>query len=167
MAGKDKKDFPHSYGWKSKRNYHQVRDRNGVTVAYIITVNGQDIAVSKEVYQAYSQSDRRERYLSEMDQDHGTVLFGDLNMAGTSRSELISGTSANSPEEIVGKLDMLTRLHECLDMLPNAEKKFLMFRYWKGMSQTALAKQLGVSQQAISGQEKLILRKLKKFLKNF
>ena len=51
--------------WQEKRNYQHVRDEAGNVRSNIITVDGIDVEVSDEVYLAYTQLDRRERYLME------------------------------------------------------------------------------------------------------
>ena len=51
--------------WQKDRNYKRVKDENGNVIANIITVFGQDVEVSDEVFAAYSQMDRRERYAEE------------------------------------------------------------------------------------------------------
>ena len=47
------------------RNYKRVKDKDGNVVANIITVFGQDVEVSDEVFAAYSQMDRHARYIGE------------------------------------------------------------------------------------------------------
>lgn len=51
--------------WQENRNYRKIRDENGTVVANIITVDGRDVAVTEDVFAAYAQMDRRERYLNE------------------------------------------------------------------------------------------------------
>ena len=53
------------YNWKDTRNYRRFRDENGNVIANIIYVDGEEVAVSDEVYEAYASMDRRERYLEE------------------------------------------------------------------------------------------------------
>ena len=48
--------------WQESRNYRRVRDENGRVIANIITVDGIDVEVGEEVFLAYSQMERRERY---------------------------------------------------------------------------------------------------------
>ena len=57
------------YNWKDTRNYRRFRDENGNVIANIIYVDGEEVAVSDEVYEAYASMDRRERYLEERDND--------------------------------------------------------------------------------------------------
>lgn len=51
--------------WQESRNYRQIRNQSGEIIANIITVDGTDVEVPVDVYQAYAQADRRERYLLE------------------------------------------------------------------------------------------------------
>ena len=51
--------------WQESRNYRRIKNENGEVIANIITVDGVDVEVTEEVYLAYSQMDRRERYLME------------------------------------------------------------------------------------------------------
>ncbi len=38
------------YNWKDARNYRRFRDENGNVIANIIYVDGEEVAVSDEVY---------------------------------------------------------------------------------------------------------------------
>ena len=39
------------YNWKDTRNYRRFRDENGNVIANIIYVDGEEVAVSDEVYE--------------------------------------------------------------------------------------------------------------------
>ena len=51
--------------WQEERNYRRVRNEGGEVIANIITVDDMDVEVPEDVYLAYSQADRRERYITE------------------------------------------------------------------------------------------------------
>ena len=51
--------------WQEERNYRRVRSEAGEVIANIITVDGMDVEVPEDVYLAYAQADRRERYITE------------------------------------------------------------------------------------------------------
>ena len=51
--------------WQKDRNYKRVKDKDGNVIANIITVFGQDVEVSDEIFDIYSQMDRRARYIGE------------------------------------------------------------------------------------------------------
>jgi len=59
--------------WQEERNYRRVRSEAGEVIANIITVDGMDVEVPEDVYLAYSQADRRERYITE-EQSSGKLL---------------------------------------------------------------------------------------------
>ena len=44
--------------WQKNRNYKRVKDKDGNVVANIITVFGQDVEVSDEIFATYAQVDR-------------------------------------------------------------------------------------------------------------
>jgi RNA polymerase sigma factor (sigma-70 family) len=52
--------------WKDECNYRRIKDENGVMTANVIMIDGQDIPVSAEVYEAYSQMGRQERYQEQL-----------------------------------------------------------------------------------------------------
>ena len=53
--------------WQKNRNYKRVKDKDGNVVANIITVFGQDVEVSDEIFAAYTHMDRpmRATYVGE------------------------------------------------------------------------------------------------------
>lgn len=51
--------------WQENRNYRHIYDSDGNVTENIITADDQDVAVSEEVFLAYSQADRRERYIED------------------------------------------------------------------------------------------------------
>ena len=51
--------------WQESRNYRRFKNEKGEVVRRVITVDEQDIEVSEEVFLAYSQAERRERYIAE------------------------------------------------------------------------------------------------------
>ncbi len=64
--------------WQKGRNYRRVKDESGHVVRYIITIDGADIEVTEDVFLAYSQAERRERYLEERDQERGLLHLSAL-----------------------------------------------------------------------------------------
>ena len=64
--------------WQKSRNYRRLKDENDKTIAHIITVDGVNVEVTEEVFLAYAQADRRERYLLE-DTKKGKELLGPID----------------------------------------------------------------------------------------
>ena len=73
---------------------------------------------------------------------------------------------APSPEEALLHEIELENLRCTVEQLSDDEKFLLHLRYWCELSQVEIARQLGTTQQSVSYQERCILRKLKKLLKN-
>ena len=59
--------------WQENRNYRRIRNEEDEVIARIITVDGVDVEVTEEVFLAYSQAERRERYITE-EVEPGMVL---------------------------------------------------------------------------------------------
>lgn len=55
--------------WQKNRNYKRVKDKDGNVVANIITVFGQDVEVSDEIFTAYMQMDNHAPCVCLPDQD--------------------------------------------------------------------------------------------------
>lgn len=49
--------------WQENRNYRRIKNENGEVIANSITVEGQDVEVSEDIFNAYAQADRRETAL--------------------------------------------------------------------------------------------------------
>ena len=84
--------------WQEERNYRRIRNEQGQIVANIITVDGVDVAASDEVYLAYSQADRRERYMTE-EAEAGKVLSLDKLLEDHVPLESLGAEQAESAEE--------------------------------------------------------------------
>ena len=57
------------YNWKNARNYRRFRDENGNVIANIIYIDGEEVAVSDEVYEAYQYPGRAFLLYMGSDQD--------------------------------------------------------------------------------------------------
>jgi RNA polymerase sporulation-specific sigma factor len=75
--------------------------------------------------------------------------------------------SGFSPENLASQEDMIEdtvgkiALREAVETLPEWEKKLILLRYFKNLTQSQTARFLGVSQVKISREEKKILEKLR------
>ncbi len=72
-----------------------------------------------------------------------------------------------SPEKVIGednieKASLSIALRELVFSLPEEEKKLIVLRYFKGLTQEQTARMLGMSQVKVSREEKRILGKLRK-----
>ena len=82
--------------WQHERNYRMIKVNNQV-IAYQISVEGKSIEVTKEVYQAYAQMDRRERYLKEADMTVGLLCIPELLDRQAEPAEEDDNTSIDGP----------------------------------------------------------------------
>ena len=69
-----------------------------------------------------------------------------------------------TPEELAIQRDESRRLHNAISLLPENQQKLVFNVYFNGQSLTEIAKQEGVSYQAIQNRMAKILKKLKTFL---
>ena len=51
--------------WQKTRNYWRMKDENGNVIANVITVFGEKIEVSDELFTMYAHMDAHERYIME------------------------------------------------------------------------------------------------------
>ncbi len=150
--------------WQESRNYRRFKDENGEVVRRIITVDGVDVEVSEEVFLAYSQADRRERYVEES--ERGKVvslerLLADgapLHKLGIEPIESAEDTTVNlETENEFAKL--LSALPEVLAELTYEDRELIDALYFKGIPAREYARQLGIYHRAV------IYRRDKVFLK--
>ena len=87
--------------WQENRNYRKIRDENGTVIANIITVDGRDVAVTEDVFAAYAQMDRRERYLSETILPTGKVLSMEQLAEDGVLPDYVGAETAPSAEDCV------------------------------------------------------------------
>ena len=57
-------------------------------------------------------------------------------------------------------------LHQCLQMLPEADQALIQAIYFSGETESSYAKLIGLTQPGVSKRHKKILEKLRKFMNN-
>ena len=119
------------YNWKDTRNYRRFRDENGNVIANIIYIDGEEVAVSDEVYEAYASMDRRERYLEERDNDDKPLSVDALLEEGYSEAALCS---AENLEDMIADKLLVKRLHAVLETLTPADREMIHAVFFDGLS---------------------------------
>lgn len=131
-----------------------------------------DVSISPEVLKALKQSDRKMEYM-EVDLKRGRNRRDKgKNLKKTKRSKEISldvffdenvefASQELSPEETIVYCDEIRRLRQALALLKPDEYSLIHAVYYKGISEEALGKEKGISQQGISKQLIGILKKLR------
>ena len=157
--------------WKKNRNYRKVRQEDG-SIAYVITIDGEDHSVSAEVYRAYSQADRRERYLVEAESAETILSIEKMTEDGVRLEKYTIAHAASaetlllSQEEAAEREAMLNAVSAALLRLPREDRTLIYSLFFQGVSARQMAQDLGVSDMAIRKRRDRILKKLKLFLKN-
>jgi RNA polymerase sigma factor (sigma-70 family) len=145
-----------------------------------ISIQGQLVPVTEEIYLTYYRARRRMRYY-EHDIKTGKpirnqegVITGYKPPKEDSLDRLLETgmdfpDSVNVEETIINAM-IVTKLHEVLGELTDSERELIDALFFSndgdGMNERKYAKQIGVSQQSINERKQRILRKLKKLLEN-
>jgi DNA-directed RNA polymerase specialized sigma24 family protein len=147
--------------WQKIRNYRQKQHEDG-TVTYSITVDGQNVEVSPEVYKAYSQADRRERYLEE--RDEGRIVSLEWIAANDMLLEFFTDMSVESAEDTVLKNLLSGQVMSILGSLEPEEQQLINALILDGVTERTYAKAIGMSQKGVNKRRKKILRTIFDFL---
>ena len=154
------------YNWKDTRNYRRFRDENGNVIANIIYIDGEEVAVSDEVYEAYASMDRRERYLMD-ESDTPQDLSFERCVEDCVPFELLHENGCGSLEEDLERKEMLCILHKALQSIPAEEQEFIRELFFLHRTTRELAQKYGVSQPAVVKRKQRVLSTLKKYFENF
>ena len=133
---------------------------------YYITINGEKICVSEEVYNAYRQMRRHERTLAEKDSRNYVLKYEGFADGEITGEEQIYDFLQPSVEELALTNLIYRKLHRAIEMLPQAEKELISDLYFNGYSMRTIAEKRGVSHMTIQRQVQKILTKLKNFIKS-
>ena len=154
--------------WQESRNYRQVKNDAGEIISYIITVDGID--VPEDVYRAYSQADRRERYVRE-EMEAGKLLSLDKLLEDDVPLEplgvdLVPSAEATTleQEESSETAMQLKKLTEALSGLDTAERQLLQALYFEGIPAREYARQLGVYHRTVLYRRDKLLEKLRRMI---
>ena len=157
--------------WQDDRNYRKIRQPDG-TVKNLIFVDGQAVEVTDEVFAAYSQMDRQERYQEELLQDNPHVSLEKLADACVPIEEYML-EQAPSPEDICISMEdaaeqaaLLRLLPEALEQLTESERELIRALYFEGVPVREYARQKGVRLFVIQKRRDRILAKLKNIFEN-
>lgn len=156
--------------WQEERNYRRIYNEAGEVIANIITVDGVDVNVAEDVYLAYSQADRRERYVRE-EMESGKLLSLDklledevpLEPLGVDLVPSAEDTTLEQEETSETAMQM-KRLTEALSELNAAERQLLQALYFEGIPAREYARQLGVYHRTVLYRRDQLLEKLRRMI---
>lgn len=153
--------------WQKNRNYKRLKDAQGNIIANIITVDGKDVKVSDEVFQAYTQADRRERYISE-EVEPGIVLSLDKLVEDSVPLETLGVPQAASAEDSLLNQERYTekeaqikKIRLALKSLTDDEKQLIQALYFDCIPAREYARHLGVQLRTVQYRRNKILEKLR------
>lgn len=156
--------------WQEERNYRHIRNEAGEVIANIITVDGMDVEVPEDVYLAYSQADRRERYVRE-EMEAGKLLSLDKLLEDEVPLEPLGVELALSAEDTTLEREegnetakQLKKLTEALSGLNTAERQLLQALYFEGIPAREYARQLGVYHRTVLYRRDKLLEKLRRMI---
>ena len=152
--------------WQKNRNYKRVKDKDGNVVANIITVFGQDVEVSDEIFDTYSQMDRHARYIGE-----DIPAENEISLERTMEDGIHIETLENaepSAEEICIEHENAKMREEQAKYLPivlaklsDDEKRLIDALYFRGLGVREYAREISVPPMKIVRDRNRILDKLK------
>lgn len=146
------------YNWKTERNYKRLRDENGNVIANVIYVDGVEVPVSDEVYEAYASMDRRERYLEEREGNEKPLSFETLLEQGYSENALCS---TENLEDIVSNKLLSKKLMTVLENLGMPDQEMIRAVFFDGLSMREYAKRIGVYPRAVVYRMERLLKTLR------
>ena len=131
---------------------------------YYIKVKGTPVTVSEEVYKAYCQGERNERYFRESDIRNRTFFYDALDTEELKGSDMFWDPSAESVEEAAEKRWLLEKLRQAISQLAPDERDMLYRLYLRGDSLRAFSKDMGIPLSTAHARHRRLLEKLKKNL---
>ena len=143
--------------WQKDRNYRKYANEDG-SFTYTITVDGEDVEVNEEIYKAYSQADRRERYCAE--RDAGRLLSAERLEEDGILLESLLDERVESAEDAVIQSMLIEQAIASLSLLPMDDQDLIRAVVMEGITEQDYANAIGVTQVAIHKRKKRILKKL-------
>jgi DNA-directed RNA polymerase specialized sigma subunit, sigma24 homolog len=133
---------------------------------YYIKLKNTQIPVTEEIYKAYCQGARKERYFRESDIHNQTFFYDALDTEELNGSDMFSDPAAESVEDAVQKHILLEKLKEIIGRLPKEEQHLLSRLYVYGDSLRQLSRTLDIPVTTLQARHQRLLKKLKKNLEN-
>jgi RNA polymerase sigma factor (sigma-70 family) len=170
--------------WRRNRNFRKCENADG-SYTHTVTVDGEDVEVSAEVYKEYATGSRKMEYM-EFDLKRDRVLKDTEGKAvldenglpfalperEVSLDKLIDEdwdykSSEPSPEDafISAVGSEVEELHRCITLLTNDEQALIKALFFEGIEEQAYADMLGIKRQNVNKRKLRILKKIKKFLR--
>ncbi len=131
---------------------------------YYIKIREKQIPVTEEVYKAYCQGARKERYFRESDIRNQTFFYDALDTEELNGCDMFWDADAQSVEEAAEKNILLEKLKRHVKELGAQEQELIIRLYVYGESLRQLAKETGIPVTTLHARHQRLLKKLKKTL---
>lgn len=153
--------------WQENRNYRKIRDDSGEVIVHIITVDGIDVSVTEDVFEAYARIDRRERYLSEDVPAGGQQLSLEQMAEDGVLPDYVGEEMSPSAEDCCLRKELSGMLLAALLSLEDRDRQLITALFYDHLSTREYARRLGVTQRAVIKRRDRILKELKKYFEKF
>lgn len=147
--------------WQKDRNYRKYQNEDD-TFRYVITVDGVDAEVSIEVYQAYAQADRKERYGYE--REDGLLLSLDRMAEDGMHLSYLTAQHVESAESSAIRDLMIEQMMDAVLLLSEEERKLIDQLFFQGTSARELARTVGVYHRTIIYRRDKVLEKIRRLM---
>lgn len=142
---------------------------------YYISIDSKRFEVSRELYEAYVKGQRKDKYFTyDLKQGHEkvdrktgevkTIPCREDSYERLLEAEKQFTTDAESVEDAAIRAVMLKKLNNALHMLTDSEAGIIYSLFYEEISETQLARKLGIARTTLQSQKYRILEKLKEML---
>lgn len=131
---------------------------------YVIKIQGKLVEVSPDIYYAYYQLERQERWQEEKKQEHDVVSYDALDNGETVGAEAVPDLTSPSIEELTIANELRDRVRNAVAALPREDRELIQAIYYEGLTERQYANRHGFSQNKAFKRRRKILSKLKMFL---
>lgn len=142
---------------------------------YYISIDRKNFEVSRELYEAYTKGQRKDKYFThdlkqgheKMDRKTGEVKI--IPSREDSYERLLEAekqfmTDAETVEDTAIRAVMLEKLNSALHMLRESEAGIIYSLFYEEISETQLARKMGIARTTLQSRKYRILEKLKEML---
>ena len=129
---------------------------------YYIKLKNTQIPVTEEIYKAYCQGERKERYFRESDIRNKTFFYDALDTDELNGSDMFGDPDAESVEETAEKHLLLERLRQAVSDLSQEERDMLCRLYVYEDSLRAFSRERQVPVSTLHARHQKLLEKLRK-----
>lgn len=131
---------------------------------YYIKLENTPIPVTEQVYKAYCQGARKERYFRESDIRNQTFFYDALDTEELKGSDMFWDEDAESVEDAAEKNILLEKLRQNIPRLDEDEQHLLSRLYVYDDSLRQLARTMNIPVTTLQARHQRLLKKLKKNL---